>query len=96
MGGEYPPMSEHFSKELKDLVASLLNTNPEKRLDIHGILGLPLIQNQIRKHINEEQFQDEFSHTVIHNTNIFELAFKRKEEEERQAKIEADRLAAAR
>lgn len=37
--GAYSPIPSHFSKDLKNLVASLLQTDPNKRLNINNILG---------------------------------------------------------
>ena len=36
--GRYPPLPSHFSRELKTLVAQMLEMNVSKRINIHQIL----------------------------------------------------------
>lgn len=45
----YPPVSESYSKELRDLIFYMLEKDPEKRIPIHEISQYPLIQRYKQK-----------------------------------------------
>ena len=53
MKGEYPPIRADYSKELRDLMASMLNTNPKKRPSITEIIGIPIIKKRVVSYIIE-------------------------------------------
>ena len=46
---KYTPVSENYSPELRDIIHSCLERDPEKRPEICEILQKPFIQNYIRK-----------------------------------------------
>jgi len=48
------------------LINSLLLVDPEKRPSINDILKLSIIKSRIRNFLNENQYDDEFSHTILH------------------------------
>ena len=76
---------------MNNLVASLLTINPAKRPGIHEILKVPLVEKRIARFLQGEVFRDEFSHTLLHNQNVFEefkKAQKAKQEAEKQKKEE--------
>jgi NIMA (never in mitosis gene a)-related kinase len=73
-GGDYAPISECFSVSLDNLIGVLLTHDPEHRPNINQVLQLPLIQHRIRQHLEEDVRVEEFSHTIIHNSNVFEVA----------------------
>lgn len=50
----------------------MLNKDPNKRPNINSILKFPIIQERIRMLLNEDDFKDEFSHTILHNQNVFD------------------------
>ncbi len=52
--GVYEPLPKVFSQELRDLVANLLNMDPEKRLSTSGILSHPLIQKRAFKYATNQ------------------------------------------
>ncbi len=64
--GNYATVPTSYSKELKYLINSLLLIDPDKRPSINEILRLPLIKSRIRNFLNENQYDDEFSHTILH------------------------------
>jgi NIMA (never in mitosis gene a)-related kinase len=45
--GRYPPIHQKYSKYLKDLIGSMLQTNPQQRPDLDSILH----KTFIRKHV---------------------------------------------
>jgi NIMA (never in mitosis gene a)-related kinase len=50
----------------------MLNKDPNKRPNINSILKFPIIQERIKMLLNEDDFKDEFSHTILHNQNVFD------------------------
>ena len=69
--GNYPPLSnKNLSKDLKNLVNCLLNVDCKMRPNIHEILKKNIIQNRIKNFLSDIQFNNEFSHTVLHNYNV--------------------------
>lgn len=50
----------------------MLNKDPNKRPNINNILKFPVIQERIKMLLNEDDFKDEFSHTILHNQNVFD------------------------
>lgn len=63
----------------------MLNVNPDKRPNVNQILSYPVIKARVAKLLNENDFRDEFSHTILHNQNVFDefeaIQNKKKEEE---------------
>lgn len=64
--GNYPPIPQCYSKDLRNLVDLLLRVDATKRPSINQILALPLIQNRIQSFLSQSQRFKEFSHTVLH------------------------------
>eukprot|EP00794_Sanderia_malayensis_P007278 gene7278-8089_t len=65
--GNYPPISNRYSSELRALVSQCFKRSPIERPSVNKILKKPLVQARIQKFLSPETMQDEFSHTVIHN-----------------------------
>lgn len=70
--GQYQPIPNHYTKDMKNLVYSLLVVDPAKRPSIKQILAQPILQNRIKNFLSESIHMDEFSHTILHNQNIFD------------------------
>jgi len=70
--GVFPPIPSHYSRELKSLVATLLNTDPNKRPNINQILSLPIVRSRIKHFLDESTRENEFSHTILHNQHILD------------------------
>jgi len=70
--GQYSPLPTVFSKEMKNLVATLLQVDPSKRPNTNNILTMPIIQGRIKSFLSESIRIKEFSHTILHRqVNIF-------------------------
>ena len=67
MRGNYSSVPTCYSKELRSLINSLLLVDYEKRPSINEILKLSIIKSRIKNFLNENQYDDEFSHTILHN-----------------------------
>ena len=93
--GKYADVPVHFSKAIPNLLSSMLNKDPNKRPNINSILKFPIIQERIRMLLNEDDFKDEFSHTILHNQNVFdEFRAAQQKKKEDDAKKLADAEAA--
>ena len=64
----------------------MLKRNPAQRPTIHQLLKVPVIERRIERFIGGDVFREEFSHTLLHNQNVFE-EFKRIQQQ-RQAEEE--------
>lgn len=70
--GVYPPIGNEYSRDLKILIASLLAVDPKQRPNINEILKSPMLLLRVQSLLTDAKFQEEFSHTVIHNTHNYE------------------------
>ena len=66
----YQPLSNHYSDELKKLVKDLLNETSIKRPNIGEVLNYSIIKKRIRRFLNKEEYEAEFSHTILHKFNL--------------------------
>lgn len=69
--GSYNPLSTVYTKDLRGLVASMLNVDMNKRPSINEILRQSIIKSRIKNFLNELEYDKEFSHTIIHKYVIF-------------------------
>eukprot|EP00884_Botryococcus_braunii_P009523 jgi/Botrbrau1/18572/Bobra.0367s0016.1 len=68
--GVYPPMNELYSKELRELCASLLRLAPTQRPNINEVLRKPLVMARIQHLLSASLRHQEFSHTTLHNSPV--------------------------
>ena len=66
----YQPLSNNYSDELKKLVKAMLNETSLKRPNIEQVLNYSIIKSRIRKFLNDEEYEAEFSHTILHKFNL--------------------------
>ena len=66
----YQPLSNNYSDELKKLVKAMLNKTSLKRPNIEQVLNYSIIKSRIRKFLNDEEYEAEFSHTILHKFNL--------------------------
>jgi len=71
--GQYPPISSQYSSEIRKLVGQMLSRDERQRPNINQVLASPLITRRIRAFLNSSQIKEEFSHTIIHNKNIYDI-----------------------
>ncbi|CAG9325960.1 unnamed protein product [Blepharisma stoltei] len=69
--GIYTPLSNNFSKDLKNLIGQMLSLDPNKRPNIAQILKMPFVRNRVQNFLSETIRKKEFSHTILHNQNVF-------------------------
>ena len=63
--GYYPSPPTSYSKDLIDLVKKCLNLDPKKRPSVENILRLPFIKKRIFGYLDEVQFNEDLSITII-------------------------------
>ena len=71
VSGKYMPMPAHFSPEMKQMVQKLLTVDEKQRPSINELLRSPMLANRIRRLLTDQDFIDEFSHTVLHQQDVF-------------------------
>ncbi|KAL1267288.1 hypothetical protein QQF64_032651 [Cirrhinus molitorella] len=64
--GRYSPVSQRYSSDLRLLLQQLFKVSPRDRPSANSLLKRPMLQQQIRKHLDTQLLEDEFSHTVLH------------------------------
>ena len=98
--GQYAPLPSHFSPAVTNLIGMMLKRNPAQRPTIHQLLKVPVLERRIERFLQGQEFKDEFSHTLLHNQNVFDQ-FKKMQvnraaaEEQKAAAEEQARQAAA-
>jgi len=91
--GTFIPVPSHYSKEMNMLVKSLLCVDQAKRPSINDILRLPIVKSRIRNFLNDIEYNDEFSHTILHDYNPFknnkprEKSGNKKDKNEEESKV---------
>jgi len=70
--GKYSDVPSHFSPAVSNLLQIMLNKDPSKRPSINQLLKMDIIREKTQKLLNEQDFKDEFSHTILHNENVFD------------------------
>lgn len=68
--GQYQSPGSMYSRDIKNLIAQLLQVNPKRRPNINQLLANPLLKPYIDKCMSKQEKADEFSHTVLHNQRI--------------------------
>ena len=64
--GTYNPLPNSYTKDLRTLIASMLNTEMNKRPSINEILRQSIIKSRVKNFLSEMEYDKEFSHTLIH------------------------------
>ncbi|XP_022055195.1 serine/threonine-protein kinase Nek1 isoform X2 [Acanthochromis polyacanthus] len=64
--GSYPPVSVHYSQELRSLLAQLFKRNPRERPSVNSILDKPFLSCRIEKFLTPQIIAQEFRHTFLH------------------------------
>ncbi|CAK6984434.1 interferon-induced very large GTPase 1-like isoform X1, partial [Scomber scombrus] len=60
ISGSYSPVSDHYSQELRSLLAQLLNCDPEERPSVSSILYRPFLCCRIQKFLTPQIIAQEF------------------------------------
>jgi len=86
--GTYKEIPKMYSKELHYLVSMLLKTDHEKRPTINEIFKMSIINKRIKHFLKENEFDSEFSHTIIHKNNHLNVKMEGKNESNKKNRKE--------
>ncbi|XP_055364123.1 serine/threonine-protein kinase Nek1 isoform X2 [Betta splendens] len=64
--GSYPPVSVHYSQELRFLLAKLFKRDPRERPSVNSILDIPFLSSRIERFLTPQLIAQEFRHTFFH------------------------------
>ncbi|XP_037626465.1 serine/threonine-protein kinase Nek1 isoform X2 [Sebastes umbrosus] len=64
--GSYPPVSIHYSQELRSLLALLFKRSPRERPSVSTILDKPFLTCRIERFLTPQIIAQEFRHTFLH------------------------------
>lgn len=68
--GNYKEIPRRYSPKIASLIKKLLNPDSDKRPSVNKILKLGIISQRAKELLDEDEYIQEFSHTVLHNKNI--------------------------
>lgn len=84
--GQYLPVPNVFSFELRGLIKKMITQDPSKRPNINHILQDKLLTPRIRNFLSNNDFREEFAHTVLHKQNVFDRTHQAMLRKERKLK----------
>ncbi|XP_034738590.1 serine/threonine-protein kinase Nek1 isoform X4 [Etheostoma cragini] len=64
--GSYPPVSVHYSQELRSLLGLLFKRSPRERPSVSSILDKPFLTCRIERFLTPQIIAQEFCHTFLH------------------------------
>ncbi|XP_076582578.1 serine/threonine-protein kinase Nek1 isoform X2 [Chaetodon auriga] len=64
--GSYPPVSVHYSQELRSLLAQLFKRNPRERPSVSSILDKAFLACRIERFLTPQIIAQEFHHAFLH------------------------------
>ncbi|XP_008113420.2 serine/threonine-protein kinase Nek1 isoform X2 [Anolis carolinensis] len=65
ISGSFPPVSTHYSHELRSLISQLFKRNPRDRPSVNSILEKVFIVKRIEKFLTPQLIAEEFSHKAF-------------------------------
>ena len=77
VAGKYDRVPKCFSDNIVRLIGALLVKDPRNRPSISDILKMPLLKPRINSFLEGDDFKEEFSHTLLHNKDVFKEFSKR-------------------
>ncbi|KAK3522626.1 hypothetical protein QTP86_028197 [Hemibagrus guttatus] len=63
--GSYPPVSVHYSQDLRTLLGQLFKRNPRERPSVSAILDKPFLARRIQKFLSPQLIAQEFNQSVL-------------------------------
>uniref|UniRef100_A0A8D0HUT4 non-specific serine/threonine protein kinase n=1 Tax=Sphenodon punctatus TaxID=8508 RepID=A0A8D0HUT4_SPHPU len=74
ISGSFPPVSLHYSFELRNLISQLFKRNPRDRPSVNSILEKNFIAKRIEKFLSPQLIAEEFNLKVIHKFGVHAAA----------------------
>ncbi|XP_016153459.1 PREDICTED: serine/threonine-protein kinase Nek1 isoform X6 [Ficedula albicollis] len=66
ISGPFPPVSMHYSYDLRNLLSQLFKRNPRNRPSVNSILEKNFIAKRVEKFLTPELIAEEFDHKIFH------------------------------
>uniref|UniRef100_A0A669P860 non-specific serine/threonine protein kinase n=1 Tax=Phasianus colchicus TaxID=9054 RepID=A0A669P860_PHACC len=66
ISGSFPPVSMHYSYDLRNLLSQLFKRNPRDRPSVNSILEKNFIAKRVEKFLTPQLIAEEFSHKMFH------------------------------
>ncbi|XP_067993214.1 serine/threonine-protein kinase Nek1 isoform X15 [Melanerpes formicivorus] len=66
ISGPFPPVSVHYSYDLRNLLSQLFKRNPRNRPSVNSILEKTFIAKRVEKFLTPQLIAEEFSHKIFH------------------------------
>ncbi|XP_074397337.1 serine/threonine-protein kinase Nek1 isoform X11 [Zonotrichia albicollis] len=66
ISGPFPPVSMHYSYDLRNLLSQLFKRNPRNRPSVNSILEKNFLAKRVEKFLTPELIAEEFSHKIFH------------------------------
>ncbi|XP_048797864.1 serine/threonine-protein kinase Nek1 isoform X5 [Lagopus muta] len=66
ISGSFPPVSMHYSYDLRNLLSQLFKRNPRDRPSVNSILEKNFIAKRVEKFLTPQLIAEEFSHKTFH------------------------------
>ncbi|XP_041912231.1 serine/threonine-protein kinase Nek1 isoform X1 [Alosa sapidissima] len=63
--GSYPPVSLHYTQDLRCLLGLLFRRNPRERPSVCSVLDKPFLSRRIQRFLTPQLIAQEFSHSVL-------------------------------
>jgi NIMA (never in mitosis gene a)-related kinase 1/4/5 len=82
IAGRFERVPAVFSQSLATLISQILVRDPKSRPTITDLLKHPLIKPRIKRYLEEDSFMEEFSHTLLHNQDVFKAFQDQQKKEE--------------
>ncbi|XP_041251625.1 serine/threonine-protein kinase Nek1 isoform X9 [Onychostruthus taczanowskii] len=70
ISGPFPPVSMHYSYDLRNLLSQLFKRNPRNRPSVNSILEKNFIAKRVEKFLTPELIAEEFSHKIFHKFGL--------------------------
>ena len=70
---QYKEIPKQYSEDMKILIRMCLNPEAEERPSVNHLLKHPTLKAMTREFLSDDEFISEFSHTVLHNKNVFAM-----------------------
>ncbi|XP_065592372.1 serine/threonine-protein kinase Nek1 isoform X9 [Cyrtonyx montezumae] len=77
ISGSFPPVSMHYSYDLRSLLSQLFKRNPRDRPSVNSILEKNFIAKRVEKFLTPQLIADEFSHKMFHKFGPYAAPAKR-------------------
>uniref|UniRef100_A0A8C3S1Q0 non-specific serine/threonine protein kinase n=1 Tax=Chelydra serpentina TaxID=8475 RepID=A0A8C3S1Q0_CHESE len=77
ISGSFPPVSLHYSYDLRNLLSQLFKRNPRDRPSVNSILEKIFITKRVERFLTPQLIADEFSHKVFHKFDAHVAPVKR-------------------